>query len=473
MSSLRSSRGHASVTLDRLRYGNVSGPGVLAVDVNGVVGPTGTANLQNLNVSGVATIETLIIDDVDFAKVTATDFQTVTLEVSGTGSIEYLQVGGFTGSTGAVNYLTVNQLVGATGSFQNLTVVNGAFQNLTGVRGAIQNLTVGGITGTTGAFQNLAGVNGNIQNLTVGGITGTTGTIRDLTVDNLVVNIQIIDNNQATAYSGNYIAGQKIRAGDENAMNTANQTQALYVLGDAFVSGGITGTSLKVTGPASVGSLTSGGVVNGTSLNITGAASVGSLTSGGVVNGTSLNITGAASVGSLTSTGTLTTTGIVSASALYTDTIYPYPVGTTGGLAITSGVNITNASTADDPTASRLQISHNDGAGNGSIAWYYVGQDSRNFGGDNNNKEQFCMYSYPKPSSAPATKVESTPLKAGTTGPAGVTGAVGDKYFYGSVQVAGGVYGATGSFQNITVQNITINGTMTMNGTSVMGVQIV
>jgi hypothetical protein len=61
MSSLRSSRGYSSVTLDRLRYGSSSGSGVLAVGVDGIVGPTGTANLDSLNVSRIAVIDTAVV----------------------------------------------------------------------------------------------------------------------------------------------------------------------------------------------------------------------------------------------------------------------------------------------------------------------------------------------------------------------------------------------------------------------------
>ena len=64
MSSLQSSRGYTSVTLDRLRYGSGSGPGVLAVDIDVLVRPTDTVNLQGLHMIDIdtAAITTLIID---------------------------------------------------------------------------------------------------------------------------------------------------------------------------------------------------------------------------------------------------------------------------------------------------------------------------------------------------------------------------------------------------------------------------
>ena len=50
------------MTLDRLRYGSGSGPGVLAVGIDRLVGPTDTVNLQGLHVIDTAAITTLIID---------------------------------------------------------------------------------------------------------------------------------------------------------------------------------------------------------------------------------------------------------------------------------------------------------------------------------------------------------------------------------------------------------------------------
>ena len=429
MSSLRSSRGYSSVTLDRLRYGSGSGPGVLAVGIDGVVGPTGTANLQSLNVMGTATIDTavidtLIIDDVEFRTVSAIDFQTQTLEVSGTGTINQLTVGGLTGGTGMFGYLSVN------------------------------------------------------------GFTGGTGSFHDLTVDRLHINEYINDVNHVSTISADYIAGAKIRAGDENAAAVRDQYEALYVKGDAYVEGGFTGGSLStnglirggslnVTGGATAGSFSTTGLIQGGSLNVTGGATAGSFSTTGLIQGGSLNVTGGATAGSLSTTelivtggataGSFSTTGPIqgaslnvtggvtanslSSSTVYVDNIYPFPAGSTGFLGISSGILVTNVNTIDAAKATTISMGQTDTAGGSSVTAYLVGDDSSGFGGDDNNKEQFCWYSYPK-GTTNVYKVESTPLKAGTTGPAGVAGAIGDKYLYGSVQVG---------------TNLAINGNLTVN----------
>ena len=527
MSSLRSSRGYSSITLDRLRYGSGSGPGVLAVGINGVVGPTGTANLQTLNVIGTATIDTavidtLIIDDVDFRTVSAIDFQTQTLEVSGTGTINQLTVGG---------------------------------------------LTVGGLTGGTGTFGYLS----------VNGFTGGTGAFHDLTVDRLHINEYINDVNHISTISADYIAGAKIRAGDENAAAVRDQYEALYVKGDAYVEGGFTGgslstnglirggslnvtggatagsfsttgliqgnslnvtggatagsfsttgpiqgNSLNVTGGATAGSFSTTGLIQGASLNVTGGATAGSFSTTGLIQGASLNVTGGATAGSFSTTGLIqgaslnvtggatagsfSTTGLIqgaslnvtggatagslSSSIVYVNTISPYPPGSTGIIGISTSISITSPNPTTNTKSTSLNIGQRDATGASNVTAYLVGDNPDGFGNTDNDKESFRWYAYPKNSYGGLIYlVESTPLKAGTTGPAGVAGAIGDKYFYGSVQAAGGFYGTTGSFQNIsaqnatisgnfqgntgTFQNMTVNGLLTMNGSFVYGVQVI
>ena len=492
MSSLRSSRGYSSVTLDRLRYGSGpgSGPGVLAVGIDGVVGPTGTANLESLNVMDTATIDTavintLVIDDVEIRAITAVDFQTQTLEVSGTGSISQLTVDTVTGSTGAFGYLSA------------------------------------------------------------GGFTGNTGTFNDLTVNKLHILNYIDDVNHVSTISADYIAGVKIRAGDEGATGVQEQSQALYVEGDALVTGNlnvdtatinrsvlITGndvygisisalshitcanvravgtvraknggsdpatfqllsdiggtgsvqwryeeygaerttmtvypkplgtskievesTPLKagIVGPAGVTgaigdkyinkSLQVGGILYGTTGSFQNVTA-GSLSTTGLIQGASLNVTGSATAGSLSS------------STVYVDTISPFPPGSTGIIGISTGISVTNGNTNHPANAATFNIGQTDATGNSNVTAYLVGDNSTDFGSDNNSKEQFVWYSYPKSSNGGGIhKVESTPLKAGTTGPAGVTGSIGDKYFYGSVQAAGGFYGDAGSLTSLNVSH--------------------
>jgi hypothetical protein len=456
---------------------------VLAVGIDGVVGPTGTANLESLNVMDTATIDTavintLVIDDVEFRTVSAIDFQTQTLEVSGAGTIGYLTVGGVTGGTGSFGYLSMNRFAGGTGSFN------------------------------------------------------------DLTVDRLHINQYIDDVNHVSTISADYIAGVKIRAGDEGATGVQEQSEALYVQGNAEINGSIMcdtyiilngddsfGTSISavgnlecknirlagtarakndgpepatfqllsdiggtgsvqwryeeygaeevtmtvypkplgisgievestplkagIVGPAGVTgaigdkyinkSLQVGGILYGTTGSFQNVTA-GSLSTTGLIQGASLNVTGSATAGSLSS------------STVYVDTISPFPPGSTGIIGISTGISVTNGNTNHPAKAATFNIGQTDATGNSNVTAYLVGDNSTDFGSDNNSKEQFVWYSYPKSSNGGGIhKVESTPLKAGTTGPAGVTGSIGDKYFYGSVQAAGGFYGDAGSLTSLKV----------------------
>jgi hypothetical protein len=156
-----------------------------------------------------------------------------------------------------------------------------------------------------------------------------------------------------------------------------------------------------------------------------------------------------------------------------TPKISPYPIGATGTLVINGGCRITNGNTDNSSNSAELQLK----TVQSNIPEQYatftcVGASSTGYT-TINDAGQFCLYTQTIGTDGNIRKIiESTPLKTGTTGPAGLSGAVGDKYFYGSVQAAG-VYGNTGSFQNISAQNITVNGTFSLNGSLVLGVQIV
>jgi hypothetical protein len=133
----------------------------------------------------------------------------------------------------------------------------------------------------------------------------------------------------------------------------------------------------------------------------------------------------------------LTATSGVAAPTIYTTTIRPYPPGSTGACNITGRFTLNNADTNDGADVTLIQMIQTDGDGECGAVMYVVGEDSVGFGGDPNDQNEFCTYAYPKPARAPITKVESTPLMAGTIGPAGLTGGFGDKYFYGNIQVKG------------------------------------
>jgi len=307
MSSLRSSRGYTSVTLDRLRYGSGSGPGVLAVGIDGVVGPTGTANLQSLNVMGTATIDTAVINTVEIKSGTAVDFQTQTLEVSGTGTIGHLNVDTVTGSIGTFGYLSAGGFTGNTGAFGYLSA--GGF---TGNTGTFNDLTVNTVTGSTGAFGYLS----------AGGFTGNTGTFNDLTVNTLHV-IKYIDNVDIVAsIAADYIAGAKIRAGDENTTLAQNQYEALYVEGNAYI-----------TGPATAGTLYCSAVDTlGTSLSAVGNIRAANIYAVGTLRAKNKNTIPATLqlMSDIGGTGNVQWRYENSGSERTTMTVYPKPLGTTG-----------------------------------------------------------------------------------------------------------------------------------------------
>jgi hypothetical protein len=538
MSSLRSTRGYTSVTLDRLRYGNVVTPGVLAVGNDGVVEPTSAVNAETLNISGTAilnnaVINNILIDDVVFKSINVQDVSTNTIEVTGTGTVGYLNVGGFTGATGFVDDLTVNKLhvlkyidnvnivasveanyiagakiragdesaANAQTQLQELYVVGDAF--------VTDSVNCPSININNGSFTSVAMGMGPIsieaqgdiecQNLNAVGIVSAIndgsapGTVRlendisgtgavDWIYDGQRVYMSVYPKPTGTTRveveSTPLIAGIAGPAGvagavgDKYIKQSMQVGQGLYVMGGVTggyftTTGAIQGGSLNITGGVTGGYFTTTGAIQGGSLNVTGGVTGGSFTTAGAIQGGSLNITGGVTGGYFTTTGAIQG-GSLSTIKVYTNTITPYPDGAKDPLTITGGAVITNGNTDDPADAAYITISQEKiGEGNGSAKFVYVGSDSSGYGGTNNDKEQFCLFTYPKPLSGPQAKVEATPLAAGTTGPAGVTGAVGDKYFYGSVQVGGNLHGATGSFQNLTVNNL-----LTINGAIVYGVQI-
>jgi hypothetical protein len=139
MASLRSSRGYTSITVDRLRLAPASGQtqeGVLTISDSGVIGATGSVGLSNINVTGVATV-----NSANITTLTATSTTSINTTVTGTA--------------------TINSIVGGTGTFGNLQV-----------NGSIVAPNISGVTGTFGNLQ----VNGNASIVGAGAGRGTTTT---------------------------------------------------------------------------------------------------------------------------------------------------------------------------------------------------------------------------------------------------------------------------------------------------------
>jgi hypothetical protein len=136
---------------------------------------------------------------------------------------------------------------------------------------------------------------------------------------------------------------------------------------------------------------------------------------------------------------------------IYTTNIRPYPPGSTGACNISGRFTVNNEDTNDGADVTLIQMMQSDTGGTRGAIMYVVGEDSSGFGSDPNDKNQFCTYAYPKPARAPITKIESTPLMAGTTGPVGLTGGFGDKYFYRNMQVGGYVAAPNAQFEDVSV----------------------
>ncbi len=147
-------------------------------------------------------------------------------------------------------------------------------------------------------------------------------------------------------------------------------------------------------------------------------------------------------------------TGVTGAAAptIYTNTIRPYPPGSTGSCNITGQIILTNEDTVSASSATIIRMLQSDATGGtGGIAMFVVGNNSTGFGSTPNDRNQFATYAYPKPNRAPITKIESTPLMTNTTGPLGLTGAIGDKYIYGNTQIGGYVAAPTAQFEDVSV----------------------
>ena len=158
MSSLRSSRGYNSVTVDRLRLTNTSGSpqtGVLTLSDTGVVGATGTVDINQLTVSG-----NTILNNTTAVSVAATNLSGGNVTVTNTLTAGAISAGPITGSTGTFATINGGTVVGTTGTYNSLTS--------------------GTVIGATGTFTTINGgpasFNGNVSVLGVDSGRGTTTT---------------------------------------------------------------------------------------------------------------------------------------------------------------------------------------------------------------------------------------------------------------------------------------------------------
>jgi hypothetical protein len=209
---------------------------------------SGGIGAEDLYVSGIATITTGIVTNL-----TSTNLISTNLKISGIATI----------TTGIVTNLT-NTNLNVTG------IATIATLNATGI--AVTNFTV---------YNNLSV--GEISTFTNGPVLIGSGTSTGTASQRLQVT------------GGTYVSGNL-------GIGSTNPTSALFVVGDARVTGVITATTFSGNVNAGVGTITALGSTNGTITNLTGTAGTittfnstnGTITTLGSTNGTITNLTGTA-----------------------------------------------------------------------------------------------------------------------------------------------------------------------------------
>ena len=305
--------------------------GQTALYVQGDIRVTGDLNIDdisitNLNVSGVSTF-------VGFAtfnnNILVAGVGTVTTLNSTSGTITNL-----TGTSG-----TITTFNSTTGNITNLTNTN---LNVTCIATiATLNATVIGVTNFT-VYNNLSV--GGISTFTNGPVLIGSGTSTGTASQRLQVT------------GGTYVSGNL-------GIGSTNPTSALFVVGDARVTGVITATTFSGNVNAGVGTITTLSSTNGTitNLNVTGISTLGTVkVSSGIITATSgivtyfgdgSNLTGIATgltatigiqsggftVGTCITTVNVVGTGFTADVTGTTANLYLPPAGVSLGLAIALG----------------------------------------------------------------------------------------------------------------------------------------
>ena len=223
-------------------------------------------------------------------------------------SITNLNVTGFSTFVGFATFRN-NIFVAGIGTITNLVSTSGTITNLTGTSGTITtfNSTTGNITNLTNTNLNVTGI-ATIATLNATGIGVTNFTVyNSLSVGGISTFTNgpvLIGSGTSTGTAsqrlqvtgGTYVSGNL-------GIGSTNPTSALFVVGDARVTGVITATTFSGNVNAGVGTIT----------NLTGTA--GTITTFNSTNGTitNLNVTGISTLGTVkVSSGIITaTSGIV------------------------------------------------------------------------------------------------------------------------------------------------------------------
>ena len=283
-------------------------------------------------------------------------------------SITNLNVSGVSTFVGFATFRN-NIFVAGIGTITNLVSTSGTITNLTGTSGTITtfNSTTGNITNLTNTNLNVTGV-ATIATLNATGIAVTNFTV----YNNLSVGgISTFTNGPVLIGSGTSTgtASQRLQVtggtyvSGNLGIGSTNPTSALFVVGDARVTGVITATTFSGNVNAGVGTITTLNSTNGTitNLNVTGISTLGTVKiSSGIITATSgivtyfgdgSNLTGIATgltatigiqsggftVGTGITTVNVVGTGFTADVTGTTANLYLPPAGVSLGLAIALG----------------------------------------------------------------------------------------------------------------------------------------
>ena len=250
-------------------------------------------------------------------------------------SITNLNVTGFSTFVGFATFRN-NIFVAGVGTVTTLNSTSGTITNLTGTAGTITtfNSTNGTITNLTNTNLNVTGI-ATIATLNATGIAVTNFTV----YNNLSVGgISTFTNGPVLIGSGTSTgtASQRLQVtggtyvSGNLGIGSTNPTSALFVVGDARVTGVITATTFSGNVNAGVGTITTLSSTNGTitNLNVTGISTLGTVKiSSGIVTATSGIVTYFGDGSNLTgiATGLTATIGIQS-----------------GGFTVGTGITLVN-----------------------------------------------------------------------------------------------------------------------------------
>ena len=270
-------------------------------------------------------------------------------------SITNLNVSGVSTFVGFATFNN-NILVAGIGTITNLVSTSGTITNLTGTSGTITtfNSTTGNITNLTNTNLNVTGI-ATIATLNATGIAVTNFTV----YNNLSVGgISTFTNGPVLIGSGTSTgtASQRLQVtggtyvSGNLGIGSTNPTSALFVVGDARVTGVITATTFSGNVNAGVGTITTLGSTNATIANLTGTS--GTITTFNSTNGTITNLTGTAgTITTLNSTnGTITNLNVTGISTLGTVKISSGIITATSGIVTYFGDGSNLTGLAANPT---------------------------------------------------------------------------------------------------------------------------